>query len=81
VRRRLFSLAFGLALTGLASTAAAQVQSLTAEEAGNLVVRSHIAVIDADGHLGGQRQDGWGARNAEVVALPGPPAGRGVTRD
>jgi thiol-disulfide isomerase/thioredoxin len=156
VRRRLFGLAFGLALTGLAGTAAAQVQSLTAEEAGNLirfessvrvvliysttckpshqmfpevvrlaerysplgvrflafaidrspddidgylasmgypferlhirpwqpgeliaalapsgidvrrqVATPHIAVIDADGHLVGQRQDGWGARNAE----------------
>jgi hypothetical protein len=37
MRWRLFGLGFGLALSSLASTAAAQVQSLTAEEAGNRI--------------------------------------------
>jgi hypothetical protein len=37
VRHLLFRVALGLALSGLAGTAAAQVQSLTAEEAGNLI--------------------------------------------
>lgn len=37
VRRPLLSVAFGFALSSLAGSAAAQVQSLTAEEAGNLI--------------------------------------------
>jgi hypothetical protein len=37
VRHPLLSVAFGLVLSSLAGTTAAQVQSLTAEEAGNLI--------------------------------------------
>ena len=37
VRHRLLGVVLGLAVSSLAGTAAAQVQSLTAEEAGNLI--------------------------------------------